>query len=382
MNDWRSSFHGVNDHESDREQILIYLTSDEDDGMPQPRWVAYATHDFSGDDLRRRWDDPELEKVAETHPVIYAGAGSHASYFRRGEYLMQVEPKALVPMRELGAAIDRFWTNTLRQGTPLNLESGIRALQSIPFVDYARGDGLAIGPGQTEAWTAILISDDDGWIDGYRGLWGLDTWDPLGGERAPSGPKYDRDGSVRLSWRSPLAWVGLDKIYPPNETMVALEQLLAELEQQKAQVMQAIDAQRKAMRSLELEVEALRATQFLSALRLRRERDLAASATTLQEMNSRLNDIRETHEAGTAQLARLKANDFGSPRAPYPPCPGTSTGNCERLALCSPMGRGERRFDSVGPAWCSLSTTTGMAALAARQYSVFRGGGCNVRVDG
>src|SRR5262249_48934513 len=28
MNDWRSSFHGVNDHESDWEQIFIYLTEE------------------------------------------------------------------------------------------------------------------------------------------------------------------------------------------------------------------------------------------------------------------------------------------------------------------------------------------------------------------
>ena len=97
MNDFRSTFHGVNDHESDWEQVFVYL-SDEGDADPVPRWVAYASHDFSGDDLRRRWDDPEVEKVDGTHPVIYAGAGSHASYFTRGEYLMQVEPAFLAPI--------------------------------------------------------------------------------------------------------------------------------------------------------------------------------------------------------------------------------------------------------------------------------------------
>lgn len=53
MNDWRSSFYGVNDHESDWEQIFIYLADDNQD-HPTPRWVAYASHDFTGDDLRRR----------------------------------------------------------------------------------------------------------------------------------------------------------------------------------------------------------------------------------------------------------------------------------------------------------------------------------------
>ena len=200
MNDFRSTFSGVNDHESDWEQVFVYL-SDEGDAAPQPRWVAYASHDFSGDDLRRRWDDPEVEKVDGTHPVIYAGAGSHASYYTRGEYLMQVEPASLAPLHGAAAALDRLWTNSLRQSGELNLDEKLKNLLSIPFVDYARGDGRTIGPNELEAWTPLLISDADGWVDGYRGLWGLDTWDPLGGERAPSGPKYNRDGTVRQSWR-------------------------------------------------------------------------------------------------------------------------------------------------------------------------------------
>ena len=220
MNDWRSTFSGVNDHESDWEQVFVYL-SDEGDAAPIPRWVAYASHDFSGDDLRRRWDDPEVEKVGGTHPVIYAGAGSHASYYTRGEYLMQVEPSFLAPLHGAAAALDRVWTTSLRQSNELNLDDGLKNLLSVPFVDYARGDGRTIGPSQGEPWTPLLISDADGWVDGYRGLWGLDTWDPLGGERAPSGPKYNRDGTIRQSWRDPLGWAGLDKVLPPREAIPA-----------------------------------------------------------------------------------------------------------------------------------------------------------------
>lgn len=80
MNNWRSTFYGVNDHEADWEQVFVYL-SDNDGNDPQPEWVAYASHDYHGDNLRRRWDDPELHKFNGTHPIIYAGAGSHASYF-------------------------------------------------------------------------------------------------------------------------------------------------------------------------------------------------------------------------------------------------------------------------------------------------------------
>ena len=83
-NPWRSGFHGVNDHESDWEMISVYLY--EDDGRLVPEWAAYASHDFHGADLRRRWDDrDDLERVGD-HPVVCAGAGSHASYYRPGEY--------------------------------------------------------------------------------------------------------------------------------------------------------------------------------------------------------------------------------------------------------------------------------------------------------
>jgi hypothetical protein len=65
--------------------ICVYL-SEWPTGEITPEWVAFASHDQSGDEVRRRWDDPELEKTGE-HPVVYAGAGSHASYFAAGEYL-------------------------------------------------------------------------------------------------------------------------------------------------------------------------------------------------------------------------------------------------------------------------------------------------------
>ncbi len=54
-NNWRSGFHGVNDHESDWELVSVYLY--ERDGRLVPEWVAFASHDFHGADLRRRWDD-------------------------------------------------------------------------------------------------------------------------------------------------------------------------------------------------------------------------------------------------------------------------------------------------------------------------------------
>ena len=87
FNDWRSNVFGANDHEADWEKIFIYLSESESGEVRQ--WVAYAAHEETGDDLRRRWDDPELEKVGE-HPVAYVCAGSHATRYFRGEYLTEL----------------------------------------------------------------------------------------------------------------------------------------------------------------------------------------------------------------------------------------------------------------------------------------------------
>jgi hypothetical protein len=73
-NSWRSGFHGVNDHESDWEQVLVYLYEGPD-GALVPEWVAYASHDFHGADLRRRWDDTQGWVRHGSHPVVFAGAG-------------------------------------------------------------------------------------------------------------------------------------------------------------------------------------------------------------------------------------------------------------------------------------------------------------------
>ena len=53
MNDWRSTFAGINDHEGDWEMITIYL-AEQADAAPKPMWVAFSSHDYHGDDLRRR----------------------------------------------------------------------------------------------------------------------------------------------------------------------------------------------------------------------------------------------------------------------------------------------------------------------------------------
>lgn len=88
FNNWRSAFGGVNEHEADWEQVTVYLdgTGQVDaDGLPRPRWVVFSAHDETGDDLRRRWDDPDLTVLDGRHPVVHAGAGSHSGVYVAGD---------------------------------------------------------------------------------------------------------------------------------------------------------------------------------------------------------------------------------------------------------------------------------------------------------
>ena len=175
FNSWRSGFGGVNDHESDWEMISIYLYESDDQLIPE--WTAYASHDFHGGDLRRRWDDRDQLDLLDGHPVVYAGAGSHASYFRKGEYQDEADLDLPAWVQGLRAVWNKLWTQMLDQESADPFR--------IPFVDYARGDGLSIGPGQPRTWNPVLIDEKTPWVSQYRGLWGLFARDPISGENAP-----------------------------------------------------------------------------------------------------------------------------------------------------------------------------------------------------
>src|SRR5829696_7032651 len=193
FNDWRSGFFGANDHEADWEKIFVYL-SESEAGEVSPEWVAYAAHNYTGDNLRRRWDDPEVEKVGE-HAVIYVGAGSHASYYAPGEYLTELNIPLPAPLARTANAVRGFWKERLGQYAGEGEEEGGPGYLHIPFVDYARGDGLSIGAGCDRRWDPprLMLDPPPRWVSGYRGLWGLYARDPFEGEDAPAGPMYNRD---------------------------------------------------------------------------------------------------------------------------------------------------------------------------------------------
>ena len=296
FNDYRSTFDGVDDHEADWEMALVYLSTDADGGL-EPEWVAYACHDFSGDDLRRRWDDDEgLIRVGD-HPVIFAGGGSHASYFKPGEYILQIELPIAKSLRRVGAALGRFWSGTLRQGSA---GRGSLSVFTVPFVDYARGDGLAIGPGEAKGWTPVDLDPVPDWVTKYRGLWGLFTGDQLGGEDAPAGPMFNRDGTVRQAWYDPFGFAGLDKVAPPTEVLPLLERQRTDLVEANDALALEVDAKTDELRLQNEELSALAGNPYV-------EREYDAVSGRVKELVA---DLRKLHRASAENAARLDAIDL------------------------------------------------------------------------
>ena len=269
FNDWRSGFYGANDHEADWEKVFVYL-SESPSGDLTPEWTAYSSHEYKGDDLRRRWDDPELEKVGE-HPVVHVCAGSHSNQYSAGEYLTEIELSFIAPLARVLGAVRTFWRETLRQYGGDDAEPGRDGQRStifrIPFVDYARGDGLTIGPGGDKEWnTPRLLGPPPSWATNYRGLWGLYTRDPFEGEDAPAGPMYNRDGSVARSWYDPVGWAGLDKVPPPTETLRTVREQRAAVTTRRAKLQAEVEEKSRQLKGLGVEMAAARGQPHLRAL--------------------------------------------------------------------------------------------------------------------
>jgi hypothetical protein len=313
MNDWRSSFFGANDHEADWEQIFVYLVEDLDGGE-RAAWVAFAAHDYTGDDLRRRWDDPDLSWVGE-HPVVFAGAGSHASYFLPGEYLAYVDLRPLRPLVVAAEGLRRFWRDILKQGDPQGLSEGAKQLVRVPFVDYARGDGLSVGPGQDVEWRPQVIDDSVDWVMGYNGLWGLDTEDVFAGETAPAGPRYMRDGRVRASWIDPVGWAGLGKVPTPLATQPELDARIAELKAESASTWDRVSRVRGAEAKLGLEVQALRTTSRMGHFAQTRTEELAAMEAEIAKLDGRGTELEASISALERYRNRLRQGYRTDPQA-------------------------------------------------------------------
>ncbi|MFC4563925.1 hypothetical protein ACFO4E_18855 [Nocardiopsis mangrovi] len=342
MNDWRSTYGGVNDHEADWEKVTVYLVEDEDGGT-RPVWVGASSHEYRGDDLRRSWDDPDLSREGD-HPVIYVGAGSHSHQMLPGDYLIQVDPAVL-------RGVIHAWRRITERLFPSD-SAIVRHGIGVPFVDYARGDGVRVGPGGDREWTAVVIDDTTPWVRGFRGLWGRDTRDWLDGERAPSGPRYERDGTVRWSWADPLAWVGLQKVPSTEaEARAGLAEHVRTLEEEIAEADAGIVAARGDLRRLASARVVLareahsepRAEEYGARVG-KAEADLGA----LYAQRSRLVDERDAHQAALDGEASVLAGPTDHLRSPH-----------------LPYASGKQRPTRFMYVWAALSTPLLIIALGA-----------------
>jgi hypothetical protein len=343
-NSWRSGFGGVNDHESDWETVLVYLY--EEDGQLFPEWAGYASHDFQGDDLRRRWDDRGQLDLVDGHPVVWAGAGSHASYFQQGEYQATVTLPLPKWTRSLARSLSRFWTRTLGQA------GRNRDPFRIPFVDYARGDGVSIGPGQANAWSPVLIDESTPWVSQYRGLWGLFAHDPVSGENAPAGPMYNRDGSPRKSWYDPAGFAGLDKEPPPPLAVVLLQRDCARIEQRQSEIDSTTGQKTAELQALGVELAAMEGNPHLYKVHAA----LTVRNGALRQELSGLRKERSENEAVLTALRQRLAQRIAGKR-------GDPHAHVQHLA--EPVPWENVRFNRAVEAWGAASLSVVLFGVVA-----------------
>src|ERR671913_317341 len=346
FNDWRSNFFGANDHEADWEKVFVYL-SESESGEILPEWVAYAAHEEAGDRLRRRWDDPELEKIGE-HPVVYVCAGSHASRYFRGEYLTELEfplPRSFARARK---AARHFWYRTLRQYA----EKDLSELFTIPFVDYGRGDGLSVGPDQDREWDPPRLMEDPvpSWVSGYRGLWGLYTRDPFEGEDAPSGPMYDRDKTVSREWYDPVGWAGLDKVPTRAEELDVIIKRQAEIEERRDRLRSEIQEKSSRLKALGMDAEATRGRSHLSKLYETQTRHIEVLSKEVEEMRAELSEDEVLHESLSDHAEHLRNGE----RSPV---------HAHLADPVHPVSEAETHAGRVAQLWASISVAVVLLAL-------------------
>ena len=340
MNDFRSTFSGANDHEADWEQAFIYL--EEPPGRAAAGLDRLRRARLHGDDLRRRWDDPLLVKEGD-HPVLHAGAGSHASYFEQGEYLTIVPLPALRGVKGLLSAMRDSGATRSGNRTQAISRRPSSGPWRCPSSTTPAPTASAIGPGQAAEWTPRAD----------RRL------DRLGGRlsravrarharpfrrRAGTGRSQVRpDGTVRQSWNDPVGFAGLSKVAPPYRLPERLaREARSGARRSSGKPRPRPAGGRGASRRSTPRFTPWRSTPRWLPIHAARAAELAAAEASLSQKRSEVARLRDTVEALELELERVEHGDIGSPTAHL------------RHAM-HPMPPEETRYGRLVEVWSAVS---------------------------
>jgi hypothetical protein len=162
---------------------------------------------------------------------------------------------------------------------------------SIAFVDFARGDGVSVGPGEERTWSPVVMDEGQPWVQGYSGLWGMSVEDPFQGEDAPAGPMFNRDRSVRMSWSDPVSFAELDLEPPPSQAATLLGERAAAVERRQAELAATIPGLERDLAAAGAEDSASSDDAFRTPSRIA-ERDRLRSALTALQREREENELR------------------------------------------------------------------------------------------
>jgi hypothetical protein len=245
----------------------------------------------------------------------------------------------------------RFWYVTLRQYADEDYRERPYEQFTIPFVDYARGDGLSVGPGQDREWERPrLMNPVPPWILDYRGLWGLYTRDPFEGEDAPAGPVYNRDKTISREWFDPVGWAGLDKVPTRAEELGIIEGRQTELEESRDLLRSELREKSNELRALGMDAEATRDQSHLSKLHEKRTRHVAELSEEVEHLRARLSD----DEILSASLANHAENLREGKRPP-------ASAHISHAAR--PVPESESHAGRVAQLWASISIAIVLVTL-------------------
>ena len=276
--------------------------------------------------------------------MVWAGAGSHASYFQKGEYQAAVALPLPGWVHSMGRFSSHVWSDVL--GQQARTEDPFR----IPFVDYARGDGKSVGPGQEHSWSPVLVDESTPWVNQYRGLWGLYARDPISGENAPAGPKYDRDGSPRRAWYDPVGFAGLDKEPPPPLAAELLLHDCTRLGLRQEELEHVIAEQATELHALGIQQAGMEGNPHLRARHAALALTIAAQREELSALRKEFSENGAVLRALTYKLAGLEAGRKSDPRAHI-------------HALARPVPQRDMRFNRAAEAWSAVSLSLILLAV-------------------